>query len=338
VIDAKRQRPGVRVVTSAGLIVLICAGTVGRAGAQGPSTVPAAPTPWPPTERPTTVPLAQEFSPTEITVAIGVAAAGVFLLAAGDTVFDPPKPSMGAPDPGSVDARLTRWLYRPAGGRLWAGVPDTVGIAVIPTIPVLMYGIDTVALLRTGHPWLREGDLNPQHHLVAYVEAVGWTLLATDVIKYLVGRPRPYTEGALDHPELRRHSSEDNLSFFSGHSALDFAVGAFVAADVSDGLLRGPLAGSAPVPRFVLGRLLPALVGYGVPTLIGISRVVDQQHWPSDVVVGGLTGALIAHLVYAIHFDDEGLPRARHALPVSPLVGSGPSGTAWTGLALTGTF
>jgi hypothetical protein len=285
------------------------------------------------------VPLAEEFSRTETAVAIGVAAAGVYLLAAGSTLFDAPKPSMGPPDRDSIDARLAGWLYRPESGRLWGGAPDLIGIAVVPALPLLMYGIDTAALLRTGRPWLRPGQMNPHHHLLAYVEAVGWTLLLTGVIKYVVGRPRPYTEGSLDHPELRRKVSEDNLSFFSAHAAIDFAVGAFVTQDVSRALLRGPLAASTPLPRFLLGQLLPALVGYGVPTLVGISRIVDQQHWPSDVVAGGLTGALIAHLVYATHFDAEGLPRQRNALTLAPIIASGPTGVGPSaGLGLSGRF
>jgi membrane-associated phospholipid phosphatase len=294
------------------------------------STLPKTPGP---------VPLAEEFSRTETAVAMGATAAGLYLLAAGSTLFDPPKPSMGPPDRDSIDARLAGWLYRPEGGRLWGGAPDLIGIAVVPALPLLMYGIDTAALLRTGRPWLRPSQMNPHHHLLAYVEAVGWTMLLSGVIKYVVGRPRPYTEGSLDHPELRQRGSEDNLSFFSAHAAIDFAVGAFVTQDVSRALLRGPLAGSTPVSRFLLGHLLPAMVGYGVPTLVGISRIVDQQHWPSDVVAGGLSGALIAHLVYATHFDAEGLPRRRNALTLAPIMASGPTGVGPSaGLAMSGRF
>jgi membrane-associated phospholipid phosphatase len=301
-----------------------------------PAPAPSAPTPAQAALGP--VPLAEEFSRTETAVAIAVAATGLFLLGAGDIVFDPPKPSMGPPDRESIDARVASWLYRPDGGRLWGSAPDVVGIAFVPTLPLLMYGIDTVTLLQTGRPWFRPGQPNPHHHLLAYVEAVGWTLTVTGVIKYVVGRPRPYTEGSLDHPELRRRYSEDNLSFFSAHAAVDFAVGAFVSEDVSRALLRGPLADSAPLPRFVLGRFLPALVGYGVPALVGISRIVDQQHWPSDVIAGGLTGALIAHLVYTTHFDGEGLPRRRHALPLSPVMATSPGGAPVVGLGLSGRF
>jgi membrane-associated phospholipid phosphatase len=297
----------------------------------------AAPVPAP-APVPATMPLAHEFSATETTVAIGVAAAGVFLLAAGSTVFDPPRPSMGPPDPESIDARVARWLYQSSGERFLGGVPDIIGIAVVPVVPLLLYGMDSVSLLRTGRPWLRQGDLNPHHHLLAYVEAVGWTLLVTGVVKYVAGRPRPYTEGSLNHPQLRRRDAEDNLSFFSAHAAVDFAVGAFVTADVSRALLRGPLADARPVPRFLLGSFLPALVGYGVPTLVGISRVIDQQHWPSDVIAGAMTGALISHLVYATHFDSEGRPRGRHALAPTPLIATQPLLGATFGVGLSGRF
>lgn len=332
VISRQMRGPGTRVGVATILLLGSWLSPAGRAAAQGTAAT-AAPAPG------RSVPLADEFSAAETTVAIAAAAAGLTLLAAGNRFFGAPKPSMGVPDPDSVDARLTRRFYQDSGDRLWHGVPDVAGIAVLPALPLLLYGIDTVALLRTGRPWLREGELNPHHHLLAYVEAAGWTILVSGAIKYVVGRPRPYTEGALDHPQLRQRESEDNLSFFSAHASIDFAVGAFVTEDVSRALRRGPLAGARPVPRFLLGWFLPALVGYGVPTLVGVSRVVDQQHWPSDVIVGGLTGALIAHLVYATHFDDAGLVRGRHALSLAPVVATGPAaGAGSVGLGLSGRF
>jgi len=42
-----------------------------------------------------------------------------------------------------------------------------------------------------------------------------------------------------------------------------------------------------------------------------VSRIVDQQHWPTDVAMGAVTGALIANAVYALHFERDGQPRRR---------------------------
>jgi membrane-associated phospholipid phosphatase len=251
------------------------------------------------------------MSPLEQGVAFSAAAAGIFLLAAGNTVFDPPAPSMGAPAPNSLDARLSRWLYRPGGGRLLAGVPDVLGISLIPALPALAY----------GYGWLT-GNATAGQRLMAYVEAAGWTFLTTGTIKYLVGRPRPYLPISNNHPELRHRVSEDNLSFFSGHSSSCFALATFATADFARYLRRTRLAQGGTAARVLWGWVFPYALGYGVPALVAVSRIIDQQHWPSDVLVGGLVGGLIGSLGYAAHFDSEGEPRVRPVsmLPV-PLVG-----------------
>ncbi len=285
------------------------------------------------------VPLRQNFSVLELGIAFAAAGGGVFLLLAGPEVLPAPVPGMGPPAPGSLDARISRWSYRPGKGRFLAGAPDLLGGYVLPVLPVLAYGLPLLAL-GGGEPWFAAGG-HANHRLAAYVEAIGWTYLLTGAVKYAVGRPRPYTEGANDHPELRKRPGEDNLSFFSGHASSVFAVGAFVTEDVTRYLRRGPLAGWAPNPRLLVGSVLPHLVGYGVPALVGLSRVVDQQHWPSDVLLGALVGTLVAHLTYAAHFDGDGQPRRRHLGPdlrALPVVTADPSGTAIVQLAVVGRF
>jgi membrane-associated phospholipid phosphatase len=310
------SRPRVLAVSAVVAFLLVPASLAPRAWAQ-PALAPR-------------VPLTENFSPLEITVSLAVAGAGTFLLAQGRLLFDPPKPSMGPPDPGSIDARVSRWAYQQGSDRMWGGVPDVAGAYLLPVLPALFYGGEWLSWQTRGRPLFACYDQNPQHRLMAFVEAMGWTYLLTGLVKYTAGRPRPYTEVANDHPQLRHRASEDNLSFFSGHASVSFAVGAFLAEDTSRYLLRGPLseeAGAGTVSRVLLGRVAPYLVGYGVPAVIGVSRIVDQQHWPSDVVTGAVTGALIAHLVYAVHFDAEGNPQRRH--PVSrlvPLAGRGADG------------
>jgi membrane-associated phospholipid phosphatase len=159
-------------------------------------------------------------------------------------------------------------------------------------------------------PLFDGGDWNPDHHLVAYVEALGWTALVTGVTKIAVGRARPYV--VLDHPELAAPArSEDNVSFFSSHSSAMFCTAAFVALDASDTLRWRILASASPAERFLLGTLLPYTVAFGVASIVGVSRIIDQQHWASDVLVGAGVGTLFAHLAYLAHFDHWGRPRRR---------------------------
>jgi membrane-associated phospholipid phosphatase len=277
-----------------------------RADPAGPAP-PRAPVP-PPLAAP--VPLLDEFSPLGLGISLGAAATGVFLFIRGDALLGTPSPSMGPPDRDSVDSRLSRHLYQPGVRHMWWGIPDATGAFVLPLLPVMWYGADWLALSTRGRPLIRD-DPNPHHRLFAYLETMGWTYLLTGLVKYTVGRPRPYTEAANNHPDLRRRPDQDNLSFFSGHASVSFAVGAFLAEDVSRNLRRTTLADCTPATRFLLGTLLPYTVGYGVPALVGVSRIADQQHWPTDVAMGAVTGALIANAVYALHFERDGQPRRR---------------------------
>jgi membrane-associated phospholipid phosphatase len=285
------------------------------------------------------VPLRESFSTGELAVTAAAAGGWLFLFAAGNSVFGAPHPSLGPPDRDSLDARLSRDLYRGDGaGRFLWRLPDVVGGYVLPFIPVAVYGAGALSLAVRGQPLWPRHDWNADHRVLAYVEALSWTYVVTGAVKYSVGRARPYTALANNHPQLRGSPSEDNLSFFSGHSSGAFVAGAFVAADASRYLRRWVLADQGPVVRFLVGTLLPYTVGYGVPALVGVSRVIDQQHWPSDVAMGALTGVLIGNLVYAAHFDDEGRPRRRTDGRLVPVTARRPDGSALVSVAYVGRF
>jgi len=147
------------------------------------------------------------------------------------------------------------------------------------------------------------------------------------VTKVVVGRERPYA--TLGHPELAGPSNEVDVSFFSAHAAIMFAAASFVALDTSRRLDAGPLAAASPLRRAVLGTVVPYLVAFGTASVVAVSRIIDQQHWPSDVLVGALVGGGIAHLAYLTHFDENGQPRgAASSVRLVPT----PTGMAVVGL------
>jgi membrane-associated phospholipid phosphatase len=95
--------------------------------------------------------------------------------------------------------------------------------------------------------------------------------IATGIIsglKYAVGRTRPDIAGG--NFEFRPFSGAN--SFPSGHTAAAFAIATAVADQTRDGW-----------SDYVL---------YGAATLTAISRINDNRHWASDVLVGGLIGHL----------------------------------------------
>jgi undecaprenyl-diphosphatase len=101
---------------------------------------------------------------------------------------------------------------------------------------------------------------------VFLIVAVGDALadLAAEVGKVLVDRHRPF-EHQLGPPSARH-------SFPSGHTATSFACATILAAYVPR--LR--------VPFFLLA------------ALIGLSRIYNGMHYPSDVLAGAILGVLVA--------------------------------------------
>ena len=68
---------------------------------------------------------------------------------------------------------------------------------------------------------------------------------------------------------------------------------------------------------------------YGAAAVVGLSRIVDQRHYFTDVALGAAVGTAVGQLTYALHFDWDGRPRRRHAVSVTPMPG---------GAAVTGSF
>jgi membrane-associated phospholipid phosphatase len=90
----------------------------------------------------------------------------------------------------------------------------------------------------------------------------------TSGLKYTIGRNRPDIAGG--NFEFRPFSGSS--SFPSGHTAAAFAIATAVADQTTDGW-----------SDYVL---------YGAATLTAMSRINDNRHWTSDVLVGGLIGHL----------------------------------------------
>ena len=97
--------------------------------------------------------------------------------------------------------------------------------------------------------------------------------LATGIssgLKYTIGRNRPDIAGT--NIEFRPFSGSN--SFPSGHTAAAFAIATAVADQTTDGW-----------SDYVL---------YGAATVTALSRINDNRHWTSDVLIGGLIGHLSA--------------------------------------------
>jgi membrane-associated phospholipid phosphatase len=120
------------------------------------------------------------------------------------------------------------------------------------------------------------------------------------VLKDFFGRARPFVDTTGPNPDdwqLGRGWDRGNAyqSFPSGHSVAAFAAAGAVTAETS--------AYWPGATYFLIG---PAL--YGGAAAVGLSRMYNNRHWASDVIVGAAIGTFAGMKVvryYRIHPEDK---------------------------------
>lgn len=110
-------------------------------------------------------------------------------------------------------------------------------------------------------------------------EAAVNSLAATEVIKLITGRERPFQDN------VRGKFLQGGTSFPSEHSALSWSIAGIIAHEYP-----------SPFMKFL---------AYGAATAISASRVTAKEHFPSDVLVGAAIGYLTSAYVYRHHHDPE---------------------------------
>ena len=115
-------------------------------------------------------------------------------------------------------------------------------------------------------------------------EAVLLADAATLVLKGAIGRGRPYVNGDKgSFKSLKFDSDYDSLP--SMHTASSFAL-ASVMAGASESLWT-------------------KAAYYSAATFVGFSRMVDDQHWASDVLLGAVIGELCGRIVARQHANGK---------------------------------
>jgi len=113
-------------------------------------------------------------------------------------------------------------------------------------------------------------------------------------LKFLSGRQRPYYYDPVSHTNAPTwhgpfyqfkkdaNGNKPNVnaytSFPSGHTTLAFAAATVYAMEYSN------------------RKIIPVLA-YSVASVVGLSRITENKHWASDVLIGGILGHLIGRQV-----------------------------------------
>jgi len=126
-------------------------------------------------------------------------------------------------------------------------------------------------------------------------EAIAVGQSVSGVLKVVLGRARPYTSADTNPHNFslgRGLKGTDYQSFPSGHSTTAFAAAAAVEAETTEWW---------PHAQWILR---PAL--YGGAALVALSRIYEDKHWASDVVVGSAIGAFAGLKVVRFNHTHEG--------------------------------
>jgi membrane-associated phospholipid phosphatase len=134
--------------------------------------------------------------------------------------------------------------------------------------PVVLYGV--------GH--LKDNDHARETGLLSG-EALLDGLVVDEGMKLIFLRERPSIDN--QHGKFFQTSVGSNSSFPSTHSFIAWSTAAVLADEYPSRLVQ---------------------VGvYSVATGVSLTRVLGQQHFPSDVLVGSAFGWMIGHYVYKKH-------------------------------------
>eukprot|EP00980_Cylindrotheca_fusiformis_P008736 scaffold1868_cov193-Cylindrotheca_fusiformis.AAC.21 len=167
--------------------------------------------------------------------------------------------------------------------------------------------------------WLsiKAGNGHVHKTLCVYFCAIGITILLTDFIKLYVGYLRPNFLQGCEPDDNYEYCTSDReremrLSFPSGHSSLSFCGLGILSYYLE---MRYGISGSRvlvfhkPSGEMLMGysqpigyRRIIAVLSYFPMVIAGFiasSRVVDNFHFPADVVGGALLGASIAWLSHS---------------------------------------
>jgi membrane-associated phospholipid phosphatase len=159
-----------------------------------------------------------------------------------------------------------------------------------------------VPLAAVSTLWIQaapHGNREVVEDLVVLTESVSTGILATQVVKYAVGRLRPdaWARGTIQSPD-------DCLSFWSGHASFAFST---AAAATQIARLRG-----RPGWKWL------GLATFSAAALTGYLRIAADRHWTTDVLASAVVGTTTGLVVPLLAFQPADARRSPVTLAPAP--------------------
>jgi membrane-associated phospholipid phosphatase len=170
--------------------------------------------------------------------------------------------------------------------------------------PIAALGLDAASVYARGGSFREWGE-----DTTVIMESIVVAANMNQLVKFLVGRERPFVHDLAAADKLHTKSPGDNnLSFYSGHTMLGF-VSAVSAGTVAS--LKGY-------------RSAPLIWGTGLTLAFatGYLRIAADKHYFSDVLTGAILGSATGFLVPWLHRPKSGVAQVT-GMGASPL----PAGT-----------
>lgn len=125
-----------------------------------------------------------------------------------------------------------------------------------------------------------------------------------------------------------RPDGTDTQSFFSGHTSTAFATSTFLYLEMRDFIDGQTLKGN-PLPLLSPAQWKTISFGafYGWAAYVGYSRIHDNKHYLSDVLVGAASGSLVSYLLYP--HSENSSSKSKMKFGIVPLNGGSACGLSY---------
>lgn len=206
--------------------------------------------------------------------------------------------------PLSIDTEVAKSYSRNGRGNSFGSSDPRVFPKIV--LGLHLFGVASLDIL-TNAPI----DSRHYERVFVFYKSLFYTKTLTSAAKAWFSRTRP--DGSNTH------------SFFSGHTSITFATSAFCYRAMNELLSDvDPIRDRKLVRDLLKGTTFVAL--YGWASYVGYSRIRDNRHYLTDVLVGAAAGTVISNLLYSLHFGgDEASSTSRGTVHVvhSPFLGNG---------------